>query len=226
MRSFGKKMLSLRFPVAVLVLLLTFGVVFTVFAVTVDPDELQPVGSDDGFNITFSVTFEGNVDNKTQTLTFLGESFDEDGSNPATDKTWDAGDNYSTVRHYSSDVTNCIIDVKSNNEVMLKDSYNDFKVRNSDTTGSTWQYCENASEVCKTSQVNNHAYAVIKNPQKKDLLIQLHYSKSVAISNGYAITIVPKGDYGPYIDNDGSDNYQGSYIGHHYNSLDNDNKPT
>ncbi len=125
MKSFCKKMLSLRFPVAVLVLLIALGVTFTVFAVTVDPDELQPVGSADGFNITFSVTFEGNVDNKTQTLTFFGESSDEDGTNPEIDLAWTAGDNHSTTRHYSGDVTSCVIDVKNRADVMFKENNTD-----------------------------------------------------------------------------------------------------
>ena len=225
MKSFCKKMLSLRFPVAVLVLLIALGVTFTVFAVTVDPDELQPVGSADGFNITFSVTFEGNVENKTQTLTFFGESSDQDGTNSATDLAWTAENNYSTTRHYSGDVTSCVIDVKNRADVMFKENNTDLKITESNGNGYSYQFCDNYSDVVKTSQVNNHSYLVIKNLQQKDLLITLHYRKTESITNGYAITVIPKGEYGPYADDGSAERYQGTYFYHNYYYLDSNRKP-
>lgn len=219
MKTFYKKMLSLRFPVAVLVLLITLGFTYTVFAVTLDSAMFAPVGSDDGFNITFSVTFEGNVENKSQTLTFFGETFDSDGTNSATDLTWTAGQNYSTVRHYSGDVTRCMVDVKSSADVMFKATA-DFKVLNSDTTGYTSTYCPNYNDVVNGSQVNNHSYAVITNPQQKDLLVQLHYSNTEAVVDGYGVTVIPKGDYGPYVDENSNAQYQGTYFYRYHSSLD------
>lgn len=219
-------MLSLRVPVAVLVLLITFGFTFAVFAVTLDSQANQPLGSDDGFNITFSVTYEGNVDNKSQTLTFFGESSDTEG-NSATDLTWTAGDNYTITRHYAADVTRCTFDLKSSADVMFKET-NDFRITEHGSTSSSnyvSTYCKNYSEVVKASQVNNHTYAVIVNEQQKDLVISLHYRNYEAVTDGYAITVIPKGDYGPYTDASSAAQYQGTYFYRSYYSLDSNRKP-